>query len=222
MSRQRLSDTDQWTFANPQHDVRGWTVRGPNRTDLGTVEDFIIDTDTGNVISVVLDTGREFVARGLRIGKDVVYVEHTGATTDTRQGTKDVGTPLRIVPVTDEGDRYAPDNFDDLFRRHFAEAVEEGHFDGVDYMDMRPAYHFGRQQASDARFRGRTFEQIEEHLRARFGEAHPSVDYAAVREAVAYGFTQARTLTGSGGRVPFVRPVDIDPDLPQDADEAPA
>jgi hypothetical protein len=221
MSRQRLSDTDQWMLANPQHDVRGWTVRGPNRTDLGSVEDFIIDTETGNVISIVLDTGREFVARGLRIGKGVVYAGHTGATTDTRQGSKDIGTPLRIVPVTEEGERYAPDNFDDLFRRHFAEAVEEGHFDEAEYSDVRPAYVFGRQQASDARFRGRTFGQIEEHLRARFGEAHPSIDYAAVREAVEFGFTQARALTGSGGRVAFVRPVDIDPDLPQDADEAP-
>ena len=217
MPRQRLSATDQWMLADPQHDVRGWSVRGPARSDLGTVEDFIIDTETGIVISVVLDTGREFVARGLRIGEGVVYAEHTGATGDTRQGTKDVGTPMRIVPRTPEGERYAPTDFDEVFRRHFDETYEEEEYDAV-----RPAYDFGRRQAADARFRGRTFSQTEEHLRARFSEAHPTLDYVAVRDAVRYGFTQARTLTGSGSRVPFVSPVDIDPDLPQDPDEAPA
>jgi sporulation protein YlmC with PRC-barrel domain len=55
----RLTDTRAYRLVHPDQDWRGWPVVDPSGTPLGRVADFLIDTEEGCAVSLLLNTSRQ-------------------------------------------------------------------------------------------------------------------------------------------------------------------
>ena len=71
------------------------------------------------------------------------------------------------------------------FRAHFDATYANAESQFTSY---EPAYKFGYGLGSTERNQQRSFEDVEDEIRAKFEEVEPHVNYAHVREAVRYGY----------------------------------
>jgi hypothetical protein len=58
---------------------------------------------------------------------------------------------------------------------------------------FRPAYESAEQLSADARYRGRSFDEVEPEIRRSFGQRNPNSRWDDVRDAVRSRFGGART-----------------------------
>ncbi len=86
-------------------------------------------------------------------------------------------TVLMTVPLADEAD----------FRHHFQNGAG---LSGTDYAAYAPAYRYGYHAANDARFRGRSFDEIEPELRADYAKHYPGDAWDRVKDSVRYGWSK--------------------------------
>jgi uncharacterized protein (TIGR02271 family) len=80
MSRAPMSRLDDWQLENDDQDIRGWPVRDPQGATLGTVTELIGNTDTGQVDTIVLDTGAEIDTSRIELVDGVVVLAAAPAT----------------------------------------------------------------------------------------------------------------------------------------------
>jgi len=86
---------------------------------------------------------------------------------------------------------------DRLFRSHFQHA---NRFDDRAYEDVRPAYRLGYGVASDPRYAGQEFEQVEKDLEHNWLNVRVRDDeWQAVRDYAREGFTQGRRIGFTSG-----------------------
>lgn len=62
-----LSQLSGWKLADANQDLRGRRLIDENGDFVGTVAEMTVDTETEFVHSIVLDDGRAFIARLLRL-----------------------------------------------------------------------------------------------------------------------------------------------------------
>lgn len=74
MARATLSELDEYELVNEGQDVRGWPLVDEDGNRLGTITEFIADTDSEYVTSLVIDNGKEVAARDVSIGDNVVIL----------------------------------------------------------------------------------------------------------------------------------------------------
>ena len=74
MAKATLSELDDYELVNESQDVRGWPLVDEAGNKLGTVTEFIADTDSEYVTSLVIDDGNQVAARDVNIGDNVVIL----------------------------------------------------------------------------------------------------------------------------------------------------
>ena len=191
MSRISLSDTGDWKLEFPDdQDVRGFRALDADGTQVGTVDNMIVNTEEERVDSIVLEDGTEYPAADISIGDGVVYLTTVqGAPTgDVDQEVRvygDSGQVVRREQVEDaDYDAHA-----DAFRTHYESSYGTS---GGSYDEYEPAYRYGFDAAHQDSNRNRNYVDAEPDLQTDYGSTYADRDYDTDRDAVRYGYTRAQ------------------------------
>jgi uncharacterized protein (TIGR02271 family) len=126
------------------------------------------------------------VVEEVRISKDAT--ERTETVRDTVRRTEvnvenlNEGSAGRTSPAARD---YSTSNYDDDFRRDFESRYASG---GGTYDDYAPAYQYGYQAASDPRYQGRSWDQVESDLRSDYGRRYPNSAWERFKDSIRYGW----------------------------------
>jgi sporulation protein YlmC with PRC-barrel domain len=100
----RLTDAEGYRLVHPDQDWRGWPVLDTSGTPMGRVADFIIDTDEGRAVSVLLNTTQQVPIDGLTVGDRHLVIatplRSTGEPGPFERGTYDVMARAEEVVLT--------------------------------------------------------------------------------------------------------------------------
>jgi sporulation protein YlmC with PRC-barrel domain len=179
MARFRLQDTDDWQLVHDEQDVRGWPVRDATGTQIGTVDDMIVDDEEERVDMLVLSDGRQVPAAEVYLGDDAVFLE--GGAEGARELVTvydDYGRVSRRLGVEDH----------DAFRSHHATA-----YTGKKYDNYSSAYQYGYAAGGHKRYAGKAFASVENDLRSDYGTRFGDRSFDDDRSAIEYGYGYART-----------------------------
>lgn len=88
---------------------------------------------------------------------------------------------VRIIPLT------VPLSEEADFRHHFQGSAG---LSGTDYAAYAPAYRYGYHAASDPRFQGRSFDEVEPELRSDYARHYPGETWDRVKDSVRYGWSK--------------------------------
>jgi stress response protein YsnF len=128
------------------------------------------------------------VVEEVRVGKDRTEREQTIRDTvrHTEVGVENLGS------TSDTG-------LDDDFRRDFESRYGAS---GGDYNTYGPAYNYGYQMASDPRYRGINFDDVESDLRSDYGQRYPNSTWEKMKDSIRYGWNKVtgKTSTAAGSR----------------------
>jgi uncharacterized protein (TIGR02271 family) len=170
--------------------------------------------------SAELDAGREQVievqefAEEPVVSKEARVVEEVRVSKDATERTETVRDTVRRTEVNveklNEGSRgradYADDvrasgsrsDYDDDFRRDYETRYASA---GGRYEDYQPAYQYGYQAASDPRYQGRSWDQVESDLRSDYGRRYPDSAWERFKDAIRHGWDKvtgkAKSASGS-------------------------
>jgi uncharacterized protein (TIGR02271 family) len=78
------------------------------------------------------------------------------------------------------------------FRRDFAARYESS---AGAYEDYAPSYRYGYEMASDPRYQGRDFSEVEADLRNDYGRRYPNSTWDKMKESIRYGWDKVRGRT---------------------------
>lgn len=93
----------------------------------------------------------------------------------------------------------ATGNYDDDFRRDFQSRYASA---GGRYEDYEPAYKYGYTAASDTRYQGRNWDDVESDLRNDYGRRYPNSTWERMKDSIRYGWDKVtgRARGASGTR----------------------
>ncbi|HET6566364.1 MAG TPA: PRC-barrel domain-containing protein [Rhodothermales bacterium] len=211
MAVQPLSDLYDWHLVHEDQDIRGWKVLDDRGTEIGRIDELLVDTDSEVVDRIRLDNGEEFSARDIEIEDGVVHVRGEAALTastteplartyrDTRIRQREVDETGATAGMTAEGeplstatsgtplmpagyDAYAGD-----FRSNF-----RSEYGDENWMDYEPAYIYGYTVGSSGKYAGRDYAEVEPELRTEYEREHGTGTWDRVRDAVSYAFHRGR------------------------------
>jgi len=80
------------------------------------------------------------------------------------------------------------DDYSSDYRRNF----EQTYGAGSDFESLRPAYEYGYRNASDPRYQGRSWSEIENDVRADYERSQPGSRWEQVKDAVRYGWEKVK------------------------------
>ncbi len=124
------------------------------------------------------------VVEEVRVGKDV------SERTETVRGT----VRRQDVEVENLGNQAASGaNYSDDFRQDFQTRYGAS---GGKYEDYEPAYNYGYQAASDPRYQGRNWDDVESNLRSDYGSRYPNSTWDKMKDSIRYGWNK---VTGGAG-----------------------
>jgi hypothetical protein len=88
--------------------------------------------------------------------------------------------------------------YDSDFRKHF-----EAHYtsSGATYEDLAPSYEFGFQMATDPKFEGKKFHDVESEIKRVYLGRFPNRDWETNWDALFYGWEKAGGAAGGWGFV---------------------
>lgn len=149
--------------------------RAATEADLAARGEQVIEVQEFAEEPVVAKQSR--VVEEVRVGKDVS--ERTETVRDT----------VRRTEVNVEQTPGGPGaQFDDSdFRADFQNRYGTS---GGSYETYQPAYRYGYDMASDPRYRGRSFDDVESDLRTDYGRRYPNSTWEKMKDAVRYGWNK--------------------------------
>jgi hypothetical protein len=103
---------------------------------------------------------------------------YTGTIVNRPAGTTRTGTDTRYA-------RFYPSAYDTDYRTHYSETLGTT---GYDYDYYRPAYEYGYRAASDPRYKGRTWEDVQDTIRTDYLRNNPNSTWDNTKGAVRYGW----------------------------------
>jgi len=123
------------------------------------------------------------------IGKQARVVEEVRVGKDVSERAETVRDTVRHTEVNVEQAPSKPGaTFDDSdFRADFQKRYSTS---GASYDAYLPAYRYGYDMASDARYRGRSFDEIESDLRTDYARRHPDSTWEKMKDAIRYGWNK--------------------------------
>ena len=156
--------------------------RAATEADLSAGREQVIEVKEYAEEAVVSKQAR--VVEEVRVGKDVSErtetirdtVRHTEVNVEKTPGTSSSGTAF------DDSD----------FRTDFQSRYGTA---GASYDTYQPAYHYGYDMASDARYRGRSFDEVESDLRTDYGQRYPNSTWEKMKDAIRYGWNKVTGKT---------------------------
>jgi uncharacterized protein (TIGR02271 family) len=128
------------------------------------------------------------------IGKTARVVEEVVIGKETRERTETVRDKVRKSDVSVEqmdpsqtgGRMSATSDYDVDFRRDFESRYASDR--NASYETYAPAYRYGYAMASDARYRGKRWEDVESTLRTDYERSNPNSAWDRTKGAVRYGW----------------------------------
>jgi uncharacterized protein (TIGR02271 family) len=133
------------------------------------------------------------------VGKQARVVEEVRVGKDVSEHTETVRDAVRHTDVNVEhtgGTRgSAPDDTD--FRSDFQSRYAAS---GASYDTYLPAYRYGYEMASNPRYRGRRFDEVESDLRKDYGQRYPNSAWERMKDAIRYGWDKVTGKAKAAGR----------------------
>lgn len=121
------------------------------------------------------------VEKRARVREEVVVGKETTSRTETvRDKVRRTEVDVDRLNEGEAGRDYAADYRNDWDNR-YAQS-------GESYDDYRPAYEYGSRAASDARYKGRNWSDVEEDLRTDYMRNNPNSSWDRAKGAVRYGW----------------------------------
>lgn len=135
------------------------------------------------------------------VSKEARVVEEVRVSKEATQKTQKVKDTVRRTEVNVEnlGDQGATNvsgqsNFDDDFRSDFTRRYGST---GVSYDTYAPAYRYGYDMASDPRYKGRSFNAVEQDLRSDYGRRYPNSTWEKMKDSIRYGWDKVTGKSSS-------------------------
>jgi uncharacterized protein (TIGR02271 family) len=155
--------------------------RPATEADLRAGEEKVVEVQEYAEEPVVAKQAR--VVEEVRVGKDVSERTETVRDTvrrtevDVEDATKATGASATSTTGT---------TFDDTeFRTDYQTRYGTT---GGSYDTYAPAYRYGYEMASDPRYRGRSFDEVESDLRTDYGSRYPNSTWEKMKDAIRYGW----------------------------------
>ncbi len=160
--------------------------------DMRTGADQVIEVKEYAEEPVVTKQAR--VVEEVRVGKNTTEREQTIRDTvrHTEVNVENLGNKGDLGNAGDSG-------LDADFRRDFQSRYGST---GGDYNTYGPAYNYGYQMASDARYKGRSFDDVESDLRSDYGRQYPNSTWEKMKDSIRYGWDKVtgKTSSATGAR----------------------
>jgi uncharacterized protein (TIGR02271 family) len=125
------------------------------------------------------------------ISKQARVVEEVRVGKDVSERTQTVRDNVRHTEVNVEQNPRGTgetQNFDDSeFRSDFQNRYGTS---GAPYDTYQPAYRYGYDMASDPRYQGRSFDEVESDLRSDYGRRYPNSSWEKMKDAISYGWNR--------------------------------
>ncbi len=150
--------------------------RPVNPGETASFRDQTIEVKETTEEPVVRKTAR--VVEEVRVGKEAT--ERTETVRDTLRHTD-----VKTEPIGAGAQGTTESRYDDDFRRDFQTRYAQS---GGDYTTYGPAYEYGYSAANEARYRGKSWDEIEPTLRSDYARNYPSGSWERVKGAVRYGW----------------------------------
>lgn len=123
------------------------------------------------------------------VGKSARVVEEVVVGKETTQRTETIRDTVRHTDVNVEKvgtDDRAFTDYDDDFRQDFR--TRYGSVRGAKYETYAPGYQYGYRIASDDRYRGKHWDEVESTLRADYERDYPGGNWEQMKESIRYGW----------------------------------
>jgi uncharacterized protein (TIGR02271 family) len=126
------------------------------------------------------------------VSKQARVVEEVRVGKETTQRTENVSdtvrhTEVHVEPIASEtstGRSAGSSPYDQDFRTDF-----KSRYGGSgSYDDYSPAYQYGYESASDPRYKGRRYEDVENDLRSEYSRRNPNSTWEKMKDSVRYGW----------------------------------
>jgi uncharacterized protein (TIGR02271 family) len=161
--------------------------RPVTESDLRTGRDEVIEVQEYAEEPIVSKEAR--VTEEVRINKEA---------TERRQTVKDTVRHTEVnVENLGEGRtkaRSGPNDINEDFRNHFTSYYGSS---GDTYETYEPAYRYGYDTASDPRYRGKDFSQVETDLRSDYERRYPNSTWEKIKDSVRYGWDKVTGRSSS-------------------------
>lgn len=135
------------------------------------------------------------------VSKQARVVEEVRVGKDVSERTETVRDKVRHTEVKVEktpGGTGETKTFDDSdFRTDFQKRYGAG---GASYDTYLPAYRYGYDMASEPRYRGRSYHEIESDLQSDYGRRYPNSSWEKMKDAVRYGWDKVTGKARATGR----------------------
>lgn len=155
--------------------------RPATEADLSGGQDQVIEVQELAEEPVIGKQAR--VVEEVRVGKDVS--ERTETVRDTVRHTE---VNLEQTPAAQAATGTQGTAFDDSdFRADFQQRYSAS---GASYDTYLPAYRYGYDMASDPRYQGRSFDEIESDLQTDYARRYPNSTWEKMKDAVRYGWNK--------------------------------
>jgi uncharacterized protein (TIGR02271 family) len=137
------------------------------------------------------------------VSKQARVVEEVRVSKDASERTETIRDSVRHTEVNVEnlnegaaGSGASTGSYDDDFQRDFQTRYGST---GGSYQDYSPAYQYGYASASDPRYQGRSWDQVESDLRSDYGSRYPNSTWERMKDAVRYGWDKVTGRAKSAG-----------------------
>lgn len=117
------------------------------------------------------------------VGKRTRVVEEVSVGKTATERTETVRDTVRRTDV--DVQHLGGSSYDDDFRSHFQSRYGTS---GATYDTYAPAYGYGYEMASDERYKGRRWEDVETHLRSDYERRNPGGTWERMKDSVRYGW----------------------------------
>lgn len=136
------------------------------------------------------------------VAKEARVVEEVRISKDASERTETVRDNVRHTEVNVEnigqgqGQTASTGAYDDDFRSDFQTRYAST---GGNYEDYGPAYQYGYQAASDPRYQGRSWDDVQSDLQRDYGQRYPSSTWERMKDSIRYGWDKVTGRAKSAG-----------------------
>lgn len=134
------------------------------------------------VIEITEMAEEPVVGKTARVVEEVVVDKETTQRTETiRDTVRSTDVNIEKLGPTETGITDHEDDFRQDFRTRYGSA-------GAKYEAHAPAYQYGYRMASDARYQGRRWNEVESALKTNYERDYPGSTWEQIKDSVRYGW----------------------------------
>ena len=165
--------------------------RSATEADLSSGREQVIEVQEFAEEPVVAKQAR--VVEEVQVGKDVSERTETVRDTVRRTEVNVEQTPGARGEAGATGQAFDDSDFRTDYQKRYASG-------GAPYDTYLPAYRYGYEMASDPRYEGRSFNEVESDLRTDYGRRYPTSTWEKMKDAVRYGWDKVTGKTRAATR----------------------